>query len=113
MKTKTRTITLGAAAIAIVASFLAGVYVAGGYRNPRGGPFGVSDAVAAPEALPGAKAPSAPAANIVELLETQLKAVKQEVASERDFPIEKSTLGRIAFNRELLTQAFPPYHGQI
>ena len=113
MKTKTRTITLGAAAIAIVASFLAGVYVAGAYRNPRGGPFGVSDAVAAPEAIPGAKAPSAPAANIVELLETQLKAVKVEVASEREFPIEKSAVGSIDFNEEMLTQVFTPYQGRI
>jgi membrane fusion protein, heavy metal efflux system len=112
MKTKTRTITLGAAAIAIVASFLAGVYVAGGYRTPRGGPFGVSDAVAAPEAIPGAKA-SAPAANIVELLETQLKAVKVEVAAEREFPIEKSAVGSIDFNEELLTQVFTPYQGRI
>jgi membrane fusion protein, heavy metal efflux system len=111
MKTKTRTITLGAAAIAIVASFLAGVYVAGGYRTPRGGPFGVSDAVAAPEAVPGAKA--APASNIVELLETQLKAVKVEVASEREFPIEKSAVGSIDFNEELLTQVFTPYQGRI
>src|SRR5215831_12802591 len=111
MRTKTRSITVGAAAIAIVASFLAGVYVAGGYRTPRGGPFGVSDAVAAPEAVPGAKA--APAANIVELLETQLKAVKVEVASEREFPIEKSAVGSIDFNEEMLTQVFTPYQGRI
>ena len=62
MKTKTRTITLGAAAIAIVASFLAGAYVADGYRTPPAGTFGVSNAVAAPEAIPGPKATSAPAA---------------------------------------------------
>jgi membrane fusion protein, heavy metal efflux system len=111
MKTKTRTITLGAAAIAIVASFLAGVYVAGGYRSPRGGPFGVSDAVAAPEAIAGAKAASI--ANIVELLETQLKAVRVEVASEREFPIEKSAVGSIDFNEEMLTQVFTPYQGRI
>ena len=113
MKTTTRTITLGAAAIAIVASFLAGVYVAGGYRTPRNGPFGVSDAVAAPEAIPGSKAASAPAANIVELLETQLKAVRVEVASEREFPIEKSAVGSIDFNEEMLTQVFAPYQGRI
>ena len=113
MKTKTRTITLGAAAIAMVASFLAGVYVAGGYRTPRGDPFGVSDAVAAPEAIPSAKAASTPAANIVELLETQLKAVKVEVAAEREFPIEKSAVGSIDFNEELLTQVFTPYQGRI
>src|SRR5258708_24693100 len=61
MKTETRAITLGAAAIAVVASFLAGAYVADGYRTPPAGTFGVSAAVAAAEALPGPKATSAPA----------------------------------------------------
>src|SRR5258706_7493357 len=94
MKTETRTITFGAAAIAVVASFLAGAYMADGYRTPPARTFGVSDAVAAPEAIPGPKATSAPAAKIVELLETQLKAVKVAVASEREFPIEKSAGAR-------------------
>jgi cobalt-zinc-cadmium efflux system membrane fusion protein len=111
MKTKTRTITLGAAVLASVVSFLAGAYVAGGYRTPRADRFGMSDAVAAPEAIPGPKA--TPAANIVELLETQLKAVKVEVASEREFPIEKSAVGSIDFNEEMLTQVFTPYQGRI
>jgi membrane fusion protein, heavy metal efflux system len=111
--TETRTITLGAAAIAVVASFLAGAYLAGRYRAPQGGAFTVSDAVAAPEAVPGPMATSAPAANIVELLETQLKAVKVEVASERDFPIEKSAVGSIDFNEEMLTQVFTQYQGRI
>jgi cobalt-zinc-cadmium efflux system membrane fusion protein len=113
MKTGTPTTTLGAAAIAIVASFLAGAYLAGGYRAPPGGAFAVSDAVAAPEAVAGPKATSAPAASMVELLETQLKAVKVEVASERDFPVEKSAVGSIDFNEELLTQVFTPYQGRI
>src|SRR5262249_49343777 len=111
MKTKTRTITLGAALVAIVASFMAGAYLAGGYRGPRGGALAVGDAVAAPEAGSGPKA--TPAANIVELLETQLKAVKVEVASEREFPIEKSAVGSIDFNEEMLTQVFTPYQGRI
>src|SRR6266404_1503662 len=113
MKTETRTITFGAAAIAVVASFLAGAYMADGYRTPPARTFGVSDAVAAPEAIPGPKATSAPAAKIVELLETQLKAVKVAVASEREFPIEKSAVGSIDFNEEMLTQVFAPYQGRI
>ena len=113
MKTETRTITFGAAAIAVVASFLAGAYMADGYRTPPARTFGVSDAVAAPEAIPGPKATSAPAAKIVELLETQLKAVKVAVASEREFPIEKSAVGSIDFNGEMLTQVFAPYQGRI
>jgi cobalt-zinc-cadmium efflux system membrane fusion protein len=120
MKTGTRTITLGAAAIASVASFAAGAWWAAGYRMPPAGTF-TGDAVAAQDAAPGSsagvnpgpKAASAPAANIVELLETQLKAVKVEVAAERDFPLEKSAVGSIDFNEELLTQVFTPYQGRI
>jgi cobalt-zinc-cadmium efflux system membrane fusion protein len=108
-----RTITVGAAVVAIVLSFVAGAYLAGGLRNPPEVALGVGDAVAAPEAVSEAKAASAPAANIVELLETQLKAVKVEVAAERDFPIEKSAVGSIDFNEEMLTQVFTPYQGRI
>src|SRR5262249_45160298 len=55
----------------------------------------------------------APTPDSIELLETQLKAVKVEVASEREFPIEKSAVGSIDFNEELLTQVFTPYQGKI
>src|SRR5258706_2666687 len=113
MKTETRTITFGAAAIAVVASFLAGAYMADGYRTPPARTFGVSDSVAAPEAIPGPKATSAPAAKIVELLETQLKAVKVAVASEREFPIEKSADWRIDLYREMLTHVFTAHLGPI
>jgi cobalt-zinc-cadmium efflux system membrane fusion protein len=115
MKTGTRTITLGAAAIAS-AGFLAGAYWAAGYRTPLVGTF-TGDAAAAQETAPGAnpgpKTASVPAANIVQLLETQLKAVKVEVAAEREFPLEKSAVGSIDFNEELLTQVFTPYQGRI
>jgi cobalt-zinc-cadmium efflux system membrane fusion protein len=84
-----------------------------GYRTPPAQTFGVSDSAAAPEAIPGPKATSAPAANIVELLETQLKAVKVGVASEREFPVEKSAVGSIGFNEEVLTKVFTPYQGRI
>jgi membrane fusion protein, heavy metal efflux system len=110
MDTGKRTITLGAAAIAMVLSFAAGAYLAGQVRTgPR--TLGVGDAVAAPEVVLGAQAASGPPA--VELLETQLKAVKVEVAAERDFPIEKSAVGSIDFNEEMLTQVFTPYQGRI
>src|SRR5262249_24459711 len=111
MNTERRTITLGAAAVAVVLSFVAGIYLAGGFRNPPQVALGVGDAVAAPESVPGVKAASAPGA--VELFETQLKAVKVEVAAERDFPIEKSAVGSVDFNQEMLTQVFTPYQGRI
>jgi cobalt-zinc-cadmium efflux system membrane fusion protein len=108
MNIEKRTITLGAAAAAVVLSFAAGIYFAGSLRSPPA--LGVGGAVAAPEPAPGGKV--APA-NSVELLETQLKAVKVEVAGEREFPVEKSAVGSIDFNEELLTQVFTPYQGRI
>jgi cobalt-zinc-cadmium efflux system membrane fusion protein len=115
MKTRTRTITLSVAAIASV-SLLAGAWWATGFRTPpldtlTGNAVVTQDA--APVANPGAKAASTPAGNAVELLETQLKAVKVEVAAEREFPLEKSAVGSIDFNEELLTQVFTPYQGRI
>ena len=111
MNTRKRTITVGAAAAATALSFVAGAYFAVEFRSPPKVALGVGDAIAAPEA--GGKIAAAPTANIVELLETQLKAVKVEIASERDFPIEKSAVGSIDFNEELLTQVFTPYQGRI
>jgi membrane fusion protein, heavy metal efflux system len=111
MKTGTRTITVGAAAIA--ASFLAGAYWAGWYRMHPVGAF-TSDAVAAaPDAGTGPKTPTPPEANTVDLLESQLSKVKVEVVAERDFPLEKSAVGNIDFNEEMTTQVFTPYQGRI
>jgi cobalt-zinc-cadmium efflux system membrane fusion protein len=111
MKTRIRTIVLGAVAIASVASFLAGVWWAGGHRLPAVGAF-AGNAIAAPETAPGPKA-APPTAGVVDLLETQLKAVKVEVAAEREFQLERSAVGSIDFNEELLTQVFAPYQGRI
>jgi cobalt-zinc-cadmium efflux system membrane fusion protein len=112
MKTGTRIITLGAAAIA-GAGFLAGAYRAG-YWTPLISTF-AGDAAAALETAPsaGPKTASVPAANSIELQDTQLKAVKVEAAAEREFPLEKSAVGSIDFNEELLTQVFTPYQGRI
>jgi membrane fusion protein, heavy metal efflux system len=110
MKTGNRTITLGAAIVASVLSFLAGAYFVVGFRNPPKVAPGVVDAIAAPEASnAGGGAP----ADSFELAETQINSVKVEVLSERDFPIEKSAVGSIDFNEELLTQVFTPYQGRI
>jgi len=111
MNTGKRTITLGAASVAVALSFVLGAYWADRSRKPAEVTLGVGGAVAAPET--DAKPASAPAPNIVELLETQLKAVKVEVAAERKFPIEKSAVGSIDFNEEMLTQVFSPNQGRI
>src|SRR5262249_31658552 len=112
MKTGTRTITLGAATIASIASFAAGAYWASAHRTPPVGVF-TDDAVAAPDTSSDQRTPSRPAANTIELLDSQLTKVKVEVAAERDFPLEKSAVGSIDFNEEMLSQVFAPYQGRI
>jgi membrane fusion protein, heavy metal efflux system len=109
--TPKRTITLGAAVIAVVLSFVAGVYFAASYRNPPALDLGVSGAKAAPETEP--KGSGTAPADSVELQESQMKSVKVETAGERDFPVEKSAVGSIDFNEELLTQVFTPNQGKI
>jgi cobalt-zinc-cadmium efflux system membrane fusion protein len=111
MMTQKRTISLGAAIVATVLSFVAGTYFAVSWRTPPKVELGVGNAMAAPEAGPNAGA--APPADSVELSETQIKSVKVEVIGEREFPIEKSAVGSIDFNEELLTQVFTPYQGRI
>jgi membrane fusion protein, heavy metal efflux system len=106
-----RTVTLGAAVAAVALSFAAGVYVTASLREPPKVGLGMGNAIAAPETTAGVGA--SPADDTIELLETQLKAVKVEVAGEREFPTEKSAVGSIDFNEELLTQVFTPYQGKI
>jgi cobalt-zinc-cadmium efflux system membrane fusion protein len=108
-KTGTRTLTLGAATIAVAASFLAGAWWAAAYRQ-KPADTRTDDAIPTTDARgPKADAP----AGVVDLSEGQLKSVKVEVAAERDFPLEKSAVGSIAFNEELTTQVFTPYQGRI
>jgi cobalt-zinc-cadmium efflux system membrane fusion protein len=69
-------------------------------------PLGLGPALAAAE-------PAAQGEPIVELPESQLKAIKTEAAGFRMFPQEQSAVGTIDFNQELLTQVFTPYQGRI
>src|ERR1700730_12370022 len=108
--TSRRTITLGAAFGVAALSFVAGAYWAWSYRNPLKLELGVAGAIAAEEAKD--RVAAAPA-DSVELSETQMKSVKVETVGEREFPIEKSAVGSIDFNEELLTQVFTPYQGRI
>jgi len=114
MTTSKRTITLRAAVVAVLLSFLAGIYLAVGHFYPPKDALGSSTAKAAPE--PSSEAGRAAAPNVpdsIELSDTQLKSVKVETAAEREFPIEKAAVGSIDFNEELLTQVFTPYQGRI
>jgi len=111
MTTKKRTITLRVAIIAVLLSFVAGIYLAVGYFHPPKDALGGSAAKAAPET--SFEANRAAAVDSIELSDTQLKSVRVETVAERDFPIEKAAVGSIDFNEELLTQVFTPYQGRI
>ncbi len=109
------TIKRRTAIIAVLLSFAAGAYLAVSYNRTSKLELGVGNAVAATEQAKAesGRAEPAPPADSVELSDTQLKSVKVETATEREFPIEKAAVGSIDFNEELLTQVFTPYQGRI
>ena len=49
----------------------------------------------------------------VDLLPSQLNAIKIEPAGTYEFPVEKETVGTISFADDLSVQVFPPYQGTI
>src|SRR5215471_18678963 len=49
----------------------------------------------------------------INLSDSQLGSVKVEPAGEREFPIEKESVGSIDFNQEMTVQVFTPYQGRI
>jgi cobalt-zinc-cadmium efflux system membrane fusion protein len=108
-----RTITIGTAAAVAVLSFGAGVYFAVDYGSAPKLEGGVARAVETADTPTRGRADNAPPADTIELSETQLKSVKVAAVEERDFPIQKESVGSIDFNEELLTQVFTPYQGRI
>jgi membrane fusion protein, heavy metal efflux system len=110
MRIAGRSITTGAAAVVAVLSFSAGIYFAVNYGGAPKLEGGVAKAVETTDAPTRGRSDNAP---VVELSETQLKFVKVATVEERDFPIEKGSVGSIDFNEELLTQVFTPYQGKI
>jgi membrane fusion protein, heavy metal efflux system len=106
-----RTITIGTAAALAVLSFGAGVYFAVDYGSAPKLEGGVARAVETADTQTRGR--DSPPADSIELSESQLKSVKVAAVEERDFPIEKESVGSIDFNEELLTQVFTPYQGRI
>ena len=49
----------------------------------------------------------------IDLSDSQLASVKVEPVSEREFPIEKESVGSIDFNEDMTLQVFTPYLGRI
>jgi membrane fusion protein, heavy metal efflux system len=56
---------------------------------------------------------TSPAADSVDLTDSQLSSVKVEPVGEREFPIEKQAVGSIDFNENMTLQVFTPYQGRI
>jgi cobalt-zinc-cadmium efflux system membrane fusion protein len=113
MKNTKRTVRMGAVAGIAALSFASGVYFAVYYGNAPKLEGGIARAAEPPDAPTGGRDDKSPAADSVELSETQLKFVKVATVEDRDFPIEKGSVGSIDFNEELLTQVFTPYQGRI
>jgi cobalt-zinc-cadmium efflux system membrane fusion protein len=49
----------------------------------------------------------------VNLTDSQLASVKVEPVGQREFPIEKESVGSIDFNEDMTLQVFTPYQGRI
>ena len=79
----------------------------GSWWQPRLGAAGTTaKAQGAPSSPAGGNAGSPPTVN---LTDSQLGSVKVEPASEREFAIEKESVGSIDFNQEMTVQVFTPY----
>jgi cobalt-zinc-cadmium efflux system membrane fusion protein len=61
----------------------------------------------------GAKPHPSQSATTVDLLPSQLNAIKIEPVGSYMFPVEKEAVGSIDFDGDLSVQVFPPYQGAI
>jgi len=74
---------------------------------------GASSGLGATTANADAPGAPPPAADSLDLSDSQLTSVKVEAVAERDFPIEKEAVGSIDFNEDMAVQVFSPYQGRI
>jgi membrane fusion protein, heavy metal efflux system len=108
-----RIVRIGTVAGVAALSLAAGKHFATKFDSAYKLEGSIARAAEPPDAPTSGRAERLPAADNVELAETQLKFVKVATVEERDFPIEKGSVGSIDFNEELLTQVFTPYQGRI
>jgi hypothetical protein len=113
MRNARRSISIGAAVAAAAFSFAGGLYFAATYGGAPKLQGGVAKAAESPDSSPIGRSYNSPPTDSVELVESQLKFVQVAPAEERDFPIEKVSVGSIDFNEKLLTQVFTPYQGRV
>jgi cobalt-zinc-cadmium efflux system membrane fusion protein len=102
-----------AGVIVAVAALLVAV---GGYfllqfgDSPKSG-LGAATTSANAQGAPTGTGPGNPLS--VELSDKQLTSVKVEPVGEREFPVEKESVGSIDFNEEMTLDVFTPYPGRI
>jgi cobalt-zinc-cadmium efflux system membrane fusion protein len=102
------------AGVAAVAALLVAT---GGYFFVQFGGSPKSELGAATTNANAQGAPTRPATSggspTIDLSDSQLASVKVEPVGEREFPIEKESVGSIDFNEDMTLQVFTPYPGRI
>src|SRR5208282_3768770 len=67
----------------------------------------------APLPSPPAVAQSMPDPDSVKLTDAQLRSIKTGTVADREFVVQKETVGNIDFNEDRSVQVFTPYQGRI
>lgn len=116
-----RKITISDLAVAVALLAAAGgAYVIGGLgSSPQANPDPASVQTSV-RPVPSKSTTGAAPSSVVDdreqsvtLTDLQLRGVQVEPAHERDFPVEKQSVGSIDFNQEMSVQVFTPYQGRI
>ena len=114
MATNKRARIAGALTAVVVLGIAAGAYFfapSGIWPKPElGAPASTASAQGAPSSPSSPSSGGAPSLN---LSDSQLASVKVEPAAEREFPIEKESVGGIDFNEDMTLPVFTPYQGRI
>jgi multidrug efflux pump subunit AcrA (membrane-fusion protein) len=109
-----RTCAVGAAVAAAALLIAAGGYFFGPPgiwpKSDLGAPTSNANAQGAPTRPLGGASRDAPS---LDLTDVQLASVKVEPVGEREFPLEKESVGSIDFNEDMTLQVFTPYQGRI
>jgi membrane fusion protein, heavy metal efflux system len=101
-------------ALAIAAAALAGgLYVGGFFGGSKRSGLDIAGTPANAQAGDPAATNAAAGPPSVELNDKQLTSVNVEPVGDYLFPVEKSAVGNIDFNEDMLTQVFTPYQGRI
>jgi cobalt-zinc-cadmium efflux system membrane fusion protein len=112
MSPEKRANTVGATVAAAALLLAAGGYFLLQFGDPHKSGFGATTTHANAQGAPTRPGTSGGSPSI-DLSDSQLASVKVEPAGEREFPIEKESVGSINFNEDMTLQVFTPYPGRI